>query len=72
VAFGLRPSRVLFTLVYVIVRSLLCLLAVQFRRDLPEDAELLVLRHEMRCCAARSRACGTSRRIGRGWPRRLG
>ena len=45
-AFGLRPSRVLFTLLYVIVRSLLGLLAVQFRRDLPEDAELLVLRHE--------------------------
>ena len=36
----------IFTLVYLIVRSVLGLLAMQFRRDLPKDAELLVLRHE--------------------------
>jgi putative transposase len=46
VAFGLGPSQVLFTLVYVIVRSVLGLLVVLFRRDLSKDAELLVLRHE--------------------------
>jgi putative transposase len=37
---------VLFTLVYVIVRFVLGLLVVLFRRDLSKDAELLVLRHE--------------------------
>jgi len=42
-AFGLGSSRVIFTLVYVIVRSVLVVL---FRRDLSKDAELLVLRHE--------------------------
>ena len=36
----------LFTLVYVIVRSVLGLLVVLFRRDLSKDTELLVLRHE--------------------------
>ena len=36
----------IFTLVYVIVRSVLGLLVVLFRRDLSKDAELLVLRHE--------------------------
>ena len=36
----------IFTLVYLIVRSVLGLLAMQFRRDLSKDAELLVLRHE--------------------------
>src|SRR5579862_3150398 len=45
-AFGLRSSRVIFTLVYLIVRSVLGLLVVLFRRDLSKDAELLVLRHE--------------------------
>ena len=45
-AFGLGSSRVIFTLVYLIVRSVLGLLAMQFRRDLSKDAELLVLRHE--------------------------
>jgi putative transposase len=44
-AFGLEPSRVIFTLVYLIVRSF-GLLVVLFRRDLSKDAELLVLRHE--------------------------
>ncbi len=43
-AFGLGSSRVTF--VYVIVRSVLGLLVVLFRRDLSKDAELLVLRHE--------------------------
>ena len=45
-AFGLESSRVIFTLVYVIVRSVLGLLVVLFRRDLSKDAELLVLRRE--------------------------
>ena len=45
-AFGLGSSRVILTLVYVIVRSVLGLLVVLFRRDLSNDAELLVLRHE--------------------------
>ena len=42
---GLGSSRVIFTLVYLIVRSVLGLI-VLFRRDLSKDAELLVLRHE--------------------------
>ena len=42
---GLGSSRVIFTLVYLIVRSVLGLV-VLFRRDLSKDAELLVLRHE--------------------------
>jgi putative transposase len=37
---------VTFTLVYLIARSVLGLLAMQFRRDLSKDAELLVLRHK--------------------------
>jgi transposase InsO family protein len=37
---------VILTLVYLIVRSVLGLLVVLFRRDLSNDAELLVLRHE--------------------------
>ena len=45
-AFGPGSSRVIFTLVYLIVRSVPGLLAMQFRRDLSKDAELLVLRHE--------------------------
>ena len=45
-AFGLGSSRVIFTLVYAIVRSVLGLLVVLFRRDLSKEAELLVLRHE--------------------------
>jgi putative transposase len=45
-AFGLGSLRVIFTLVYLIVRSVLGLLVVLFRRDLSKDAELLVLRHE--------------------------
>jgi putative transposase len=45
-ASGLGSSRVIFTLVYLTVRSVLGLLVVLFRRDLSKDAELLVLRHE--------------------------
>jgi transposase InsO family protein len=37
---------VILTLVYLIAHSVLGLLAMQFRRDLSKDAELLVLRHE--------------------------
>ena len=36
----------IFTLVYLIVRAVLGLLVMLFRRDLSKDAELLVLRHE--------------------------
>jgi hypothetical protein len=72
VAFGLGPSRVLFTLVYVIVRSMLGLLVVLFRRDLSKTLSCWSCAMRMRCCAARSHACGTSRRTGRGWPRCLG
>ncbi len=36
----------IFTLVYLVVRSVLSLLAMLFRRDLSKDAELLVLRYE--------------------------
>ncbi len=36
----------ILALVYLIVRSVLGLLATQFPRDLSKDAELLVLRHE--------------------------
>ena len=45
-AFGRGSSQVIFTLVYLTVRSVLGLLVVLFRRDLSKDAELLVLRHE--------------------------
>jgi putative transposase len=45
-AFSPGSSRVIFTLVYVIVRSVLGLLVLLLRRDLSKDAELLVLRHE--------------------------
>src|SRR5713101_8716793 len=45
-AFGLGSSRVIFTLVYLVVRSVPGLLVVLFRRDMAKDAELLVLRHE--------------------------
>jgi putative transposase len=37
---------VLFKIVYLLVRRILGLAAVAFRRDLAKDAELLVLRHE--------------------------
>jgi putative transposase len=46
IAFGLGSSRVIFTLVYLIVRFVLGLQVALFRRDLSKDAELLVLRHE--------------------------
>ena len=62
----------LFTLVYVIARSVLGLLVVLLRRDLSKDTELLVLRHENAVLAAIPHAYGTSRRTRRGWPRYLG
>jgi putative transposase len=42
----LRPSGVLLSLVYRVLRGLFSLLAVLIRSDLSKDAELLVLRHE--------------------------
>jgi len=45
-AFGRGSTRMIFTFVYLIVRSVPGLLVVLFRRDLSKDAELLVLRHE--------------------------
>ena len=45
-ALGLGSSRVIFSLFYLVIRSVLGLLVVLFRRDLSQDAELLVLRHE--------------------------
>jgi putative transposase len=37
---------VLLKIVYLLVRRILCLAVLVFRRDLAKDAELLVLRHE--------------------------
>jgi putative transposase len=39
-------GRVLLKIVYLLVRRLLGLAVLLFRRDLSKDAELLVLRHE--------------------------
>jgi putative transposase len=39
-------GRVLITIVYLMVRQVLGLFVLVFRRDLANDAELLVLRHE--------------------------
>jgi putative transposase len=39
-------GRVLLTIVYLLVRRVLGLAVLLFRRDLAKDAELLVLRHE--------------------------
>jgi hypothetical protein len=44
VAFGLGSSRVIFTLVYVIVRSMLGLLVALFRRDLSIRALFIAAR----------------------------
>jgi putative transposase len=38
--------RVLLKIVYLLVRRILSLTALMFRRDLAKDAELFVLRHE--------------------------
>ena len=49
----------LLSIAYRLVRCLFGLLAVLVRSDLSKDVELLVLRHENRCCAASSAAaCG--------------
>jgi hypothetical protein len=61
-AFGLGSSRVIFTLVYLIVCSVLVLL----RRDPSKDAELLVLRHENAAPAENSSTLvGADVRVGR-------
>jgi hypothetical protein len=50
---------VVLSLLYRLVRCLFGLLAVLVRSDLSKDVELLVLRHENRCCAASSAGgCG--------------
>ena len=58
--FGLGSSQVIVTLVYLVVRSVLGLLVVLFRRDLSKDAELMVLRHQNAVLR---------RHIGRVWSR---
>jgi hypothetical protein len=42
----LAGSRVIFSLVYMIVRQILALLLLLLRRDVSKEAELLPLRHE--------------------------
>ena len=53
-------GRVLLKIVYLLVRRLLGLAVLLYRRDLSKDAELLVLRHETRCCPGRPAGSGTS------------
>jgi len=65
-AFGLGSSRVIFTPVYLIVRSVLGLLVVLVRRDLSKDAELLVLRVLFRQPAQAPPRVGDGVRRGRG------
>jgi hypothetical protein len=45
---------VLLSIIYVMVRRLLGALVVILSRRASKDVELLVLRHETLCCAARS------------------
>ena len=53
--------RALFKIVYLLVRRILDLAVLVFRREGAKDAELLVLRHENGCCAATPTGSGTSR-----------
>ena len=62
----------LLKLVYLLMRWSFGLIALVFRGDHAKDAELLVLRHETRCCADAG-GCGTSQptglvRASRGYP----
>ena len=59
----------IFTSVYLIVRSVPGLLAMRFRRDLSKDAELLVLRHRNVVLRRRVARPGPPRACGRWrWP----
>jgi hypothetical protein len=57
-------GRVLLKIVYLLVRRALGLAVLVFREDRAKEAELLVLRHETRYCAAMSAGSGTSRETG--------
>jgi hypothetical protein len=43
---------VIFSVAYQLTRCLLDCLMLLTRREASKEAELLVLRHEMRCCAS--------------------
>jgi hypothetical protein len=68
---GVRPGaiQVLFTLVYVIVRSVSACWSCCSAVICPKTLSCWFCATRMRYCAARSHTCGTSRLIGRGWPR---
>jgi hypothetical protein len=57
---------VLLKIVYLLIRRRLGLILVLARGGFAAAAEMLVLRHEMRCCAGMSTGCGTPRRAGPG------
>ena len=63
--FGLGSSRVIFTLVCLIVRCVPGLPVVLFRRDLSKDAELLFCATRTRCSLATATGCGMSPLTGR-------
>jgi hypothetical protein len=53
-------GRMLFKIVYLLVRRILGLAVLIFRSDLAKDAELLVLATRTRCCAATPAGSGTA------------
>jgi hypothetical protein len=63
---------VIFSSVYLVVRSLLACLMVLGRGEVSKDAELLALRHENAVRAARPARSATSRVTGCGSPRSPG
>ena len=56
----------ILSVVYLLVRRMLGCLMVLAGREVSKDAELLVLRHDTRCCAVRSAGSATSRVTGCG------